>query len=96
MVFRQDGAPAHTVRVTQQWCVEQLSGFLPKEEWPINSPDQNIIEKSRDILISLVFTCPPPATTKHLNSREKWGWDKIDPFVLKNLIHSMPDKTQSC
>ena len=47
------------------------------------------------ILNSLVFTGPPPATTKQLNSLAKRGWDKIEPFVLENLIHSMPDKTQS-
>ena len=93
---RKKGAPAHTVRVTQQWCVEQLSGFLPKEEQPLNSPDQNIIEKSLGILNSLVFTSPPPATTKQLNSLAKRGWDKIEPFVLENVIHSIPDKTQSC
>ena len=32
MVFRQDGAPAHTACVTQLWCVDQLTGFQPKEE----------------------------------------------------------------
>ena len=93
MVFRQDGALAHTVRVTQQWCVEQLSRFIPKEERPLNSPDQNIIEKLRGILNSLVFISPPPATTKQLNSMSNRGWDKIEPSALKNLIHSMP---QSC
>ena len=38
------------------------------------------------ILNSLVFTGPPPATTKQLNSLAKRGWDKIEPFVLENLI----------
>ena len=45
IVFGQDGAPAHAVYVTQQWCVKQPSGFLPKEEWPLISPGQNLIEK---------------------------------------------------
>ena len=47
------------------------------------------------ILNSLVFTSPPPATTKQLNSLAKQGWDKIEPSVLENVIHSMPDKTQT-
>ena len=45
MVFRQYGGPAHTACVTQPWCVDQLTGFQPKEEWPLNYPDLNLIEK---------------------------------------------------
>ena len=45
MVLRQDGANAHTACVTQPWCVDQLTGFQPKEEWPLNYPDLNLIEK---------------------------------------------------
>ena len=48
-VFMQDGAPAHTARVTQAWCEENLPGFLKKEEWPPNSPDLNRIIRLRTV-----------------------------------------------
>jgi inhibitor of nuclear factor kappa-B kinase subunit alpha len=32
--FTQDGAPAHTSNVTQQWCRSHFSGFWDKNVWP--------------------------------------------------------------
>ena len=95
MVFMQDGAPAHTARMTQQRCAEQLPGFLPKEGWPPNSPDLNPIENCWGILNSRVFASPPTTTMKQLNTRVKQEWDKIEPSVLKNLIHSMPERLKA-
>ena len=60
MVFMQYGALAHTARVTQQWCVEHLPGFLRKEEWPPNSRNWNPIENCWGILNSQVFMPSSP------------------------------------
>lgn len=95
MVFVQDGAPAHTARTTQQWCSEQLPGFLHKEEWPPNSPDLNPIENCWGILNSRVFHSPSPTTMKQLNARAVREWGNIMPSVLKNLVHSMPDRLRA-
>lgn len=43
-VFTQDGAPAHTAKVVQQWCEENLTDFLNKNEWPPGSPDCNPLD----------------------------------------------------
>ena len=40
----QDGAPARTAKLTQQWCSQKLPNFSRKEDWPGNSPDLNPIE----------------------------------------------------
>ena len=40
----QDGAPAHTAKLTQEWCSQKLSNFWHKEDWSGNSPDLNSIE----------------------------------------------------
>ena len=34
-VFQQDGAPAHTSKVAQRWCFNNLKYFLPKDQWPL-------------------------------------------------------------
>jgi transposase len=57
-VFVQDGAPAHTVKVTQRWCSENLSAFLKKDELPPNSPDLNPVENLWAILNQKVFHTP--------------------------------------
>ena len=44
IIFMQDGAPAHTAKVTQQKCSDILPSFWKKVEWPGNSPDLNPIE----------------------------------------------------
>ena len=40
-LFQQDGAKAHTSRLTQAWLAEKLPSFISKERWPANSPDLN-------------------------------------------------------
>ena len=39
--FQQDGAPAHTANITQQWFRDQKIDFVSKLEWPPSSPDLN-------------------------------------------------------
>ena len=37
-IFMQDGAPAHTAKLTQAWCSDHLPGYWVKADWPGNSP----------------------------------------------------------
>ena len=48
-VFMQDGAPAHTSKMTQGWCKENLANYWEKTKWPGNSPDLNPIGTCGDI-----------------------------------------------
>ncbi len=42
--FQQDGAPVHTAASTQEWLTNHVPAFIPKQDWPANSPDANGIE----------------------------------------------------
>src|ERR1700743_2633457 len=42
-VFQQDGAPAHSSRLTQEWIEQHSPEFVRKDEWPPNSPDLNTL-----------------------------------------------------
>ena len=38
-IFQQDGAPAHTAALAQDWIKKICPGFIGKNKWPPNSPD---------------------------------------------------------
>ena len=44
--FQQDGAPSHTSKKTQAWCVDHLPRFWSKNMWPPSSPDVNVMDFS--------------------------------------------------
>src|SRR6218665_2248444 len=43
-IFQQDGAPAHTARVTQEWLHANCSELIEKDRWPPNFPDLNPLD----------------------------------------------------
>ena len=48
-VFQQDGAPAHTSNMVQDWCQDNFRSvrngrFWPKNYWPPCSPDLNMMD----------------------------------------------------
>src|SRR6218665_2263188 len=43
-IFQQDGAPAHTARVTQEWLYANCPEIIEKDRWPPNSPDLNPLD----------------------------------------------------
>src|SRR6218665_612431 len=48
--FQQDGAPAHTARVTQEWLHANCPEIIEKDRWPPNS----------QISTPLTITCGGP------------------------------------
>ena len=47
--FQQDGASSHTATNVQRWLSNNVKTFIPKNEWPGNSPDINAIENANRI-----------------------------------------------
>jgi DDE superfamily endonuclease/Transposase len=43
--FQQDGDPKHTSKMAQRWLVDHVPKFIPKSDWPPDSPDINCIEE---------------------------------------------------
>ena len=40
-IFQQEGVPAHTVFLAQDWLYLNCPGFIEKDQWLPNSPDLN-------------------------------------------------------
>jgi len=43
-VFQQDGAPAYTSHLVQNWLSDNIDMFWPKKFWPLNRPDLNPLD----------------------------------------------------
>ena len=48
--FQQDGAPAHTSKHAQDWCLQNLPNIINKDDWLGNSPDLNPMENRKSVL----------------------------------------------
>ena len=85
--FVQDGAPAHTAKVTQQWC--------KKDEWPANSPDLNPIENLWSIIDEAAYRDPIPKTMGGLKSRLRQAWQNTPLASLRELARSMSQRLKN-
>ena len=63
-IFQQDGAPAYTSRLAQDWLEQHSPDCIKKDEWPPNSPDLNPLDFHvwGAMLESTTLTCPSPRT----------------------------------
>ena len=66
MTFVQDGAKAHTSKVTQTWCHKNLPNLISKGDWPANSPDLNPVENSWSITDEITYRDSTPKTLDKL------------------------------
>ena len=48
-LFQQDGAPAHTAKIVQEWLGSDMN-FWPNDFWPLQRPDLKLSTASGRIL----------------------------------------------
>lgn len=87
--FQQDGSPVHTAQSTQQWLTKKKLKFIPKAEWPANSPDANSIENLWAILDDKV-RARRPRSIDALWRIVREEWNAIPLSTIENLIESQP------
>ena len=83
-ILQQDNAPAHRALQTKNWMLE--NGVELLENWPAQSPDQNIIENLWDMLKRRVKAKNPR------NIGEFWATckrnsKKFQPTTFRNLLN---------
>ena len=89
--LQQDGASPHTAASTQQWLADNVPSFIPKNDWPANSPDANSIENLWGILTSKV-DARRPSSVSDLWRIVKEEWRKIPLSLVQTLIDSQPKR----
>ena len=95
VILQQDSAPAHTSKLAQEWCSDNLPNFIRKDEWPGNSADLNPIENLRPILKVEVYKGQEPTTMKALRRKLQNAWNNLSQETLESLVHSMPKRIKA-
>ena len=90
-IFQQDGAPAHTASLAQEWLSRNCPEFIRKEEWPPNSPDLNPLDYHvwGAMLDKYPRYVPKPTNISEQKTILKAIWSDLppDPIDELSLIH---------
>jgi transposase len=97
-VFQQDGAPAHTARVTQEWLASNCNDFLTKEEWPPNSPDLNPLDYHAwgAMLEQYNKLQPKPKTVTQLKDALLKIWSELPQKPIDKAVKDFRKRLQAC
>ncbi|GBN93072.1 hypothetical protein AVEN_94016-1 [Araneus ventricosus] len=84
--FQQDNATPHASRVATKWLQEHF-------HWPPKSPEMNIIEDIRDVLLHAVENRSPiPRTPMDSWTVLEDKWCELSPRYILTLVESMPHR----
>jgi hypothetical protein len=97
-VFQQDGAPAHSSRLAQEWIEQHSPEFVKKNDWPPNSPDLNpldyhvwgaMLERYK------VFT-PKPSNKAELKTVLETIWEELPQEAIDLAVLAFRKRLQAC
>lgn len=86
--FQQDGAPSHTAKTVQDWCEENLTDFISKDEWPPSSPDLNPLDFCIWSYMQNRLDVKKISTSEGLKKRLMKIWDDIPIEVVRASCES--------
>ena len=93
-VFQQDGAPAHTSKVTQSWLKEKIPDFLSKDEWPPSSPNLNPMDYSIWSILITNACARPHTNVESLKKSLSSEWIKIPDENLRAAVEAVSGRLQ--
>ena len=93
--FQQDGAPAHTANLTQQWFRDQKIDFISKLEWPPSSPDLNPMDYCVWSILEEKACSNSHANIRSLQASLQREWQKISQDHLRRSVHQFPSRLKS-
>ena len=94
-LFQQDGAPAHTARVTQTWLSENIPDFIDKGEWPPSSPDLNPMDFSIWSIFEKNACAKAHTNIESLKKSLLREWTKIPEETLRAAVEAVPGRLRT-
>ena len=97
-IFQQDGAPAHTSRLAQNWLEQHTPDFIKKDEWPPNSPDLNPLDFHvwGAMLERYQAHTPKPKNKAELKTVLQAVWDDLPQEPIDRAILSFRSRLLAC
>lgn len=97
-VFQQDGAPAHSARLTQQFLEQNVTEFIAKDQWPPNSPDLNPLDYHvwGTMLDKYQQLVPKPKNTAELRAVLQSIWNDLPQAPINRAVLSFRKRLQAC
>ncbi len=97
-IFQQDGAPAHTSRLAQDWLEQHSPDFIKKDEWPPNSPDLNPLDFHvwGAMLEKYKAHTPKPKNKAELKTVLQAIWDDLPQESINRAILSFRSRLLAC
>ncbi len=93
-VFQQDGAPAHTANVSQNWCKHNFDSFLDKVHWPPNSPDLNPLDYFYWSEVLKNISIGSFSNHEEFKNKIKEACDKVDVEKLQKSVDSFTSRVR--
>jgi len=96
--FQQDGAPAHSSRLAQQFLEQNIADFIRKDEWPPNSPDLNPLDFHvwGAMLDKYQHLQPKPTNVTELRAVLQAIWNDLPQGPINRAILSFRKRLQAC
>ena len=96
--FQQDGAPAHTARLAQEWLSVNCPDFIAKDEWPPKSPDLNPLDYHvwGAMLHKYQQYTPKPKNKDELTAVLQKIWNDLPQQSIQKVILAFTKRLQLC
>ncbi|HEY5234813.1 MAG TPA: hypothetical protein VIJ14_01440 [Rhabdochlamydiaceae bacterium] len=97
-IFQQDGAPAHSSCLAQEWIEQHSPEFLKKDEWSPSSPDLNPLDYHvRGAMLEWykVFT-PKPTNKAQLKTVLEAIWEDLPQEAIDLAVLAFRKRLQTC
>ena len=96
-IFQQDGAPAHTARLAQDWLNVNCPGFIEKDQWPPNSPDLNLLDYVWGAMLEKYQKVQPKLkTVRELKIALELIWEDLPQKPINKAIKSFTETPSMC
>ena len=93
--FQQDSAPAHKAKITQDWCRDNLSSFIPWTLWPPSSPDLNPLDYCIWGILEAKVNAKRHTSIESLKATLLREWDRLPMENVRAAIDAWPKRLRA-